>query len=326
MCDVPPVVVEHADAVEPQFGDCFGSGIEINDELYNEQYNELYSEQNTEPGFEHNNDPNPEMDNEANNDQADDLENMDKQPIQIQTRGRCVLGVSCTAPDMPRTFEVRHNVIASDSDNARTFVILGANSYLFGIEKIHRRHRQTSAVRIREVVVSRLQQKDGHLIHPNDIITDMKTMYGIYIMYSKAYHALYYALTLTYGIHEETFQLLTYFGFVLAQQNPSTITDLQCTDDGKVLYFFMSLRPSLSGFQREQNLDFTSFCTDYYKRETLVDAYSASIMHMGHPFLWLVPSDIAARVVLNPKSKRQSGHLIEGRHASSSERATMQSF
>ncbi|KAK3221401.1 hypothetical protein Dsin_008426, partial [Dipteronia sinensis] len=36
-------------------------------------------------------------------------------------------------------------------------------------------------------------------------------------------------------------------------------------------------------------------------------------------------SDIAAQVVLNPKSKRQSGHPMEGRHASSSERTTTQS-
>ncbi|KAK3198472.1 hypothetical protein Dsin_021887 [Dipteronia sinensis] len=39
----------------------------------------------------------------------------------------------------------------------------------------------------------------------------------------------------------------------------------------------------------------------------------------------VVPSDIAERVVLNPKTKRQSGRPMEGRHASSSERKTTQS-
>ncbi|KAK4837908.1 hypothetical protein QYF36_009447 [Acer negundo] len=58
---------------------------------------------------------------------------------------------------------------------------------------------------------------------------------------------------------------------------------------------------------RERNLDFTSLCADYYKRETLIDAYSVPIMPVGHPSSWVVPSDIAARVVLNPKTKRQSG-------------------
>ncbi|KAI9180470.1 hypothetical protein LWI28_005101 [Acer negundo] len=77
--------------------------------------------------------------------------------------------------------------------------------------------------------------------------------------------------------------------------------------------------------RREQNLDFTSLCADYYKRETLIDAYSVPTMPVGHPSSWVLPSDIASRVVLNPKSKRQSGRPMEGRHASSSERTTTQS-
>ncbi|KAK2641814.1 hypothetical protein Ddye_023577 [Dipteronia dyeriana] len=58
-------------------------------------------------------------------------------------------------------------------------------------------------------------------MHPKDIIADMKTMYGIQIMYSKAHQALDYALSLTYGTHEETFQLLPSFGYVLEQKIPA---------------------------------------------------------------------------------------------------------
>ncbi|KAK3198471.1 hypothetical protein Dsin_021886 [Dipteronia sinensis] len=87
-------------------------------------------------------------------------------------------------------------------------------------------------------------------MRPKDIIADMKTTYGIQIMYSKAYQALHYALSLTYRTHEETFQLLPSFGYVLEQQNPGTITDLQCADDGKFLYLFMSLGASVRGFRR----------------------------------------------------------------------------
>ncbi|KAI9174316.1 hypothetical protein LWI28_015471 [Acer negundo] len=87
-------------------------------------------------------------------------------------------------------------------------------------------------------------------MRPNYVIADMKTMYGIQIMYSKTYNAFQYALSLTYGTHEEAFQLLLSFSYVLEQQNPGTITDLQCTDDDKFLYFFMSLRSSIRGFQR----------------------------------------------------------------------------
>ncbi|KAK3218369.1 hypothetical protein Dsin_012339 [Dipteronia sinensis] len=85
---------------------------------------------------------------------------------------------------------------------------------------------------------------------PKDIIANMKTMYGIQIMYSKAHQALHYALSPTYGTHEETFKLLPSFGYVLEQPNPGTITDLQCADDGKFLYFFMSLGASVRGFRR----------------------------------------------------------------------------
>ncbi|KAI9174822.1 hypothetical protein LWI28_023186 [Acer negundo] len=434
----------------------------------------------------------------------------------------------------------------------RSFV----NEHSCPLEEIHRRHRQASAVIIGEVVAPRLQQHDGRLMRPKDVIADMKTMYGIQIMYSKAHDALQYALSLTYGTHEEAFQLLPSFAYVLEQQNPGTITDLQCTDDDKFLYFFMSLGSSIRGFRRcirpviavdgthlkgrfggtmfvataqdgneqvypiafeygdsennlswewflkrfhrkdvadimndaarsyselkynrhmeelrklhkaafdyaiaagphkwsrvhcpqrryrvmttnvaecinsclkfarqlplmtlaefirnmlqkwfhdrheaarsmrhrltdaahlvilkrvekcgfmtvnpvdwnifsvrhkgkqwtvdlarktctcnkfqmdffpcshalaaarERNLDFTSLCADYYKRETLINAYSVPIMPVGHPSSWFVPSDIAARVVLNPKTKRQSGRSMEGRHASSSERTTTQS-
>ena len=113
MCGVLPVAVDHANIVEPQFGDVFGCRIE--------QYNKMYNEQNHE------------MDNEANNEQVDDLENVDEEPAQIQRRGRRVEGVSCSAPDMPETSEVWHNVIAFDYDNATTWVIPRADLYSFGI-------------------------------------------------------------------------------------------------------------------------------------------------------------------------------------------------
>ncbi|KAI9187082.1 hypothetical protein LWI28_024199 [Acer negundo] len=89
----------------------------------------------------------------------------------------------------------------------RSFV----NEHSCPLEEIHRRHRQASAVIIGEVVAPRLQQHDGRLMRPKDVIADMKTMYGIQIMYSKAHNALQYALSLTYRTHEEAFQLLPSF-------------------------------------------------------------------------------------------------------------------
>ncbi|KAK3185063.1 hypothetical protein Dsin_032349 [Dipteronia sinensis] len=337
----------------------------------------------------------------------------------------------------------------------RSFV----NEHSCPLEEIHRRHRQASAVIIGEVVAPRLQQQDGRLMRPKDIIADMKTMYGIQIMYSKAHQALHYALSLTYGTHEETFQLLPSFGYVLEQQNPGTITDLQCADDvdgthlkgrfGGTMFVaiaqngneqvkdvaaimdkvaraytefkynrymgelrnlhknafdyveaagpykwsrvhcpqlrfrvmttnvaecinsclkfarqlpmltlaefirnmlqrwfhdrhraaqsmhrhqltdashlvmlqrvekcgYMTVNPvdwNIFSVKRERNLDFTSLCSDYYKRQTFIDAYSVPIMSVCHPSSWVVSSDIAEPVVLNPKTKRQSGRPMEG--------------
>ncbi|KAK2641402.1 hypothetical protein Ddye_023165 [Dipteronia dyeriana] len=93
----------------------------------------------------------------------------------------------------------------------RSFV----NEHTCPLEEIHRRHRQASAVIIGEVVVSRLQQPDGRLMCSKDIIADMKTMYGIQILYSKAHQAMQYALSLTYGTYEETFKLLSSFGYMV---------------------------------------------------------------------------------------------------------------
>ncbi|KAK2648697.1 hypothetical protein Ddye_016186 [Dipteronia dyeriana] len=75
---------------------------------------------------------------------------------------------------------------------------------------------------------------------------------------------------------------------------------------------------------RDQNMDFTSLCADYYKRQTLIDAYSVPIMLIGHPSNWIVPSNIAGRVILNPISRRQVGRPRAGRHISYSERKTTQ--
>ncbi|KAK3222563.1 hypothetical protein Dsin_009588 [Dipteronia sinensis] len=118
------------------------------------------------------------------------------------------------------------------------------------LEEVHRSHRQASVVLIGEVIATRHQQQDGPLMRPKYIITDMKKMFGIQVMYNKTHQALYYALTLTFGSHEETFQLLLSYGYVLKQQNPGTIIDIQCTKDDKFLYFFMAIGALIRGFQR----------------------------------------------------------------------------
>ncbi|KAK2658591.1 hypothetical protein Ddye_005124 [Dipteronia dyeriana] len=143
--------------------------------------------------------------------------------------------------EVNRGEERRSDILPSKKFFQRTHLYIRGDSH---------RHRQASAVIIGEVVAPRLQQQDGQLMHPKDIIANMKTMYGIQIMYGKTYQALDYALSLTYGTYEETFQLLPSFGYVLKEKNPGTMTDLQCDEDDKFLYLFMSLCASLRGFWR----------------------------------------------------------------------------
>ncbi|KAK4851991.1 hypothetical protein QYF36_020100 [Acer negundo] len=283
MCGVPPVAVDYEDLVEPQFGDVFG--------CRNEQYNEQ------------NNYPNPEVDNKANNEQVndrvDDLQNVDEDPAQIETRDSYSFAIDTTstlATPEPRTmiykgqffpskkdlkrlvghFAMHHNfewkVKRSNKTTLHLVCIIDVctwklravrrdegtyfqvrsfvNEHSCPLEEIHRRHQQASIVIIGKVVAPRLQQHDGRLMRPKDVIADMKNLYGIQIMYSKAHDGLQYALSLTNGTHEEAFQLLPSFAYVLEQQNSGTIIDLQCTKDDKFLYFFMSLGSSIRGFRR----------------------------------------------------------------------------
>ncbi|KAK2639061.1 hypothetical protein Ddye_026856 [Dipteronia dyeriana] len=275
---------------------------------YNHQYNEIYNDMNNEWNNEPYNLPIHEVANEPNLHPIHNVANNeeDEEPFEMKRRTRHVHRCSSTAVDIAGTSEVQPDVTPADSENARTWVIPGAESYSFGIggsrnlvedeptsmiykcqffptkkdlkrlaghfamrynfewkvrrsnkitlhlvclmdnctwklravrrdeatyfqvrrfinkhtcplKEIHHRNRQASAVIIGEVVAHKLQQQNGRLMRPKDIIADMKTMYGIQIMYSKAHQAFDYALSLTYGTHEESFQLLPSFGYVLEQ-------------------------------------------------------------------------------------------------------------
>ncbi|KAK2654767.1 hypothetical protein Ddye_014623 [Dipteronia dyeriana] len=287
MCGVPPEVADHGYIAGPQLDEFFGCQIKMNVGQDNHQYNEMYNDMNNEWNNEPNFGPIHEVANEANLHPVNNVVNNeeDEEPVQIERNARRVHRCSSSTVDIARTSEVRPNVTEADSDNAITWKVKRSNKTMLHLvclmdnctwklravrrdevtyfqvrcffnehtcplEEIHRHHRQASAVISGEVVVPGLQQQDGRLMRPKDIIVDIKTMYDIQIMYSKAYQALDYALSLTYETHEETFQLLSSFGYVLKEKNLGTITDLQCDEDGKFLYFFMSLGASLRVFRR----------------------------------------------------------------------------
>ncbi|KAK3205373.1 hypothetical protein Dsin_019419 [Dipteronia sinensis] len=63
---------------------------------------------------------------------------------------------------------------------------------------------------------------------------------------------------------------------------------------------------------RERNLDYTSLCADYYKRETFVNAYSVPIMPVGHPNTLVVLDDIRPRVVLERPTTQEGKSSATG--------------
>ncbi|KAK2656856.1 hypothetical protein Ddye_009908 [Dipteronia dyeriana] len=235
MCIVPPEVADHADILGPQFDDVSGCQFQMNSRQYNHQYNKIYNDINNEQNTTPNVGPIHEVDNEGNFNLVDNVENNgdDEDPVQIERHNfewkvkrsnKKTLHLVCLMENC--TWKLR-TVMRDEGTyfQVRSFV----NEHTCPLEEIHRRHRQTIAVIIGEVVAHRLQQQNGILMRPKDIITDMKS-YGIQIMYSKAHTTLDYTLSLTYGTHEKTFQLLPSFCYVLEQKNPGTITDLQCDE------------------------------------------------------------------------------------------------
>ncbi|KAH7568180.1 hypothetical protein JRO89_XS07G0253400 [Xanthoceras sorbifolium] len=83
---------------------------------------------------------------------------------------------------------------AHEEEDVRGFV----KHHTCPLKEVHRRYKNACAVTIGEVVALRLQHYSGHIMILKDIITDMKKMYGIQLLYGKAHSALEHVLTLTY--------------------------------------------------------------------------------------------------------------------------------
>ncbi|KAI9156901.1 hypothetical protein LWI28_013811 [Acer negundo] len=284
MCGVPPVAVDQV--VEPQFGDVFGCRIEQYNEMNNYPNHEVDNEANNEhvDDLEYMDEERTQIQTQGRHVQGVSctVPNIPgtsevRHNITVSNSDNTITWVipgadsysfgigrsSILATQEPTCMICKGQFFPSKKDLKRLVGLFSmrenfewkvkrsfVNQHTCPLEEVHHRHRQASAVIIREVIAPRLQQHDGRLMRPKDIIADMKIMYGIQVMYSKAHDALQYALSLTYGTHEESFKLLPSFAYVLEQQNPGTITDLQCADDDTFLYFFMSLGSLIRGFRR----------------------------------------------------------------------------
>ncbi|KAK2653290.1 hypothetical protein Ddye_013146 [Dipteronia dyeriana] len=421
---------------------------------YNDFYNDINNEQNSEPNVR----PTQQMDDEENLHSVDNVANNEEEKMAVEPERRAtrVQIFTYSAAVVAGTSEVRPNLTTCDSDNVKTWVIPGAQSYSFGISGS----------------VNSVQEEPTSMIYKGQIFPTKKDLKRL---------VRHFAIrqNFEWKVKRLTFKLLPSFGYRLEQQNPWTITDLQCDEDdgthlkgrfggtmivataqdgNKHMYpiafgygdsknnlswewfldclkgalghiddlvfisdrhasieagisnvfpdtthticcwnmlrmwfydrhcttqsmrhqlidaahivilkrvekcGYMTFNPvdwniffvkrsrmqwtvdlaretcTCNKFQmdmfpcshalagaRERNLDYTSQCADFYKRQTLIDAYSVPIMPVGHPSEWIVPTDIVNRVVLNPLSRRKAGCPMRGRHASSSERTTTQS-
>ncbi|KAK2655177.1 hypothetical protein Ddye_008229 [Dipteronia dyeriana] len=112
------------------------------------------------------------VDNVANNEEEEEA-------IELERRATRVQIFTCSAVDVAETSDVRPNLTTFDSSNVRIWVIPEAQSYSFGIGG------SKNAVQEEHIsmIYKGLQQQDGRLMRPKDIIADMKTMYGIQILY-----------------------------------------------------------------------------------------------------------------------------------------------
>ena len=75
------------------------------------------------------------------------------------------------------------------------------------------------------VIVDKLLGKD-RVIRPVDVIGEMKSTYGMEILYSKAWKVKEYAQNLVYGHPLDSFQMLPSYFYMLEQQNLRTVTKL----------------------------------------------------------------------------------------------------
>ncbi|KAK3219260.1 hypothetical protein Dsin_013230 [Dipteronia sinensis] len=70
---------------------------------------------------------------------------------------------------------------------------------------------------------------------------------------------------------------------------------------------------------------FVDYCSPYYSSAFLVTAYSREIHPLGQPSEWLVPEDIASKIVYPPVGRRGPGRLKKNRTPSFGEEVTQRS-
>ena len=97
------------------------------------------------------------------------------------------------------------------------------------------------------VIVDKLLGQD-RVIRPVDVIGEIKSTYGIEILYSKAWKAREYAQNLVYGHSLDSFQMLPSYFYMLEQQNPGTVIKLKVDNENRFEICFMAFGACIFNF------------------------------------------------------------------------------
>ncbi|KAA0065926.1 protein FAR-RED ELONGATED HYPOCOTYL 3-like [Cucumis melo var. makuwa] len=87
----------------------------------------------------------------------------------------------------------------------------------------------------------------SELSTPKDIVHYIRAEHGLSISYQKAWRAREVALDDIHGSPEDSYKMIPQFSYILKLNNPGTVVEYKVDLDGRFLYFFMALKPSISG-------------------------------------------------------------------------------
>ncbi|XP_075076710.1 protein FAR1-RELATED SEQUENCE 4-like [Nicotiana tabacum] len=80
------------------------------------------------------------------------------------------------------------------------------------------------------------------------VMAEMQKLYGLDIGYHKAWHAIQHASALIRGTHEENYELLYSYLYMMKSKNPGTYTNIKIDDNNRFLYMFYAYGSSITGW------------------------------------------------------------------------------
>ncbi|XP_060672157.1 uncharacterized protein LOC107416658 isoform X3 [Ziziphus jujuba] len=134
-------------------------------------------------------------------------------------------------------------------DNTEAFMIRAfKDQHICSLNIMKRDHRQATNSVIGDIIQPMF---DGisRQYKPRDIMHDIRSNYGVNIIYNKAWAAKEVALSGLWGTPEDSYAKLPLWSQVLKSKNLGTFTRIETDDQNRFLYFFMALGASIRGFQ-----------------------------------------------------------------------------